>query len=155
MLTTTSRMEVGCREVRAIHPWLANPKYQPRDPTLGVVRHPSHWITVEKDRCQGKKNKKQKKNKKKTEQKQKKTKKEQQTKKKKKKQWTRLGLKVTPWGGDPKERGGQQKQPSHSSRWKEQWEQLWSQPHVHGSALTRECHGNNAEHYNQRWRSQG
>ena len=40
-------MEVGCRKARAIYLWLAIPKYQPWD-----VRHPSHWITMEKDRCQ-------------------------------------------------------------------------------------------------------
>ena len=36
-------MEVGCREVRAIHPWLANPKYQPRDPTRPKGLQASHW----------------------------------------------------------------------------------------------------------------
>ena len=96
-LTTTSRMEVGCCEARAIYPWLAIPKYQPRDPTQGVVWHPSHWITVEKDRCQ----------------------------EKKKKKVNPAGLKGHTMRWRSQEKGeGQQKQQSHSSRWKGQWEHL-------------------------------
>ena len=47
ILTTASRMEVGCRLARAINPWLAIPINQPWDPTHWESRHPSHWMTVE------------------------------------------------------------------------------------------------------------